>query len=190
MLFLRAETAEALRDGALGRTEVAMTAEAPAVCRVAEVCNQRGHTAGVALRIAADQIKLLAAVIGLGAIGAPPAVRLRAEADQVVICNVDCAMNVKLLNRLFEELGIHAQSSLQLVACDRPGPSSQRLMNAFELVERGVIAFQKELMRAAVRIGMHQDGAAGQAIATGAADLLVVGLKARRKRGVDHGAYI
>ena len=37
---------------------------------------------------------------------------------------------------------------------------------------------------------MHEDGAAGLAVATGAADLLVVAFEAPRQRGVDDGADV
>ena len=45
-------------------------------------------------------------------------------------------------------------------------------------------------MRAAVGVGVHQDGAAGRAIAAGAADLLVIRFQAARQRGVNHGAHV
>ena len=120
------------------------------------------------------------------------AVGLGTEADPIVIGNIHCAMNVELLQRFLEDLRIHAQRGLQLIACDGSvaGPPRQRLMDALELVERRVVALEEELMRAAIGIGVHQDGAAGQAIATGAADLLVIGLEAGRKRRVNDGTNI
>ena len=45
-------------------------------------------------------------------------------------------------------------------------------------------------MRVAVGIGLHQDGAAGQPIAAGAPDFLVVGLHAAGQRSVNHRADV
>ena len=54
-----------------------MTAVAAAVGRIAKVRDQRRHAAGMALGVAANEIKLLPPVICLGAVGAAPARWLR-----------------------------------------------------------------------------------------------------------------
>jgi hypothetical protein len=41
-----------------------------------------------------------------------------------------------------------------------------------------------------VGVGVHEDGAAGQAVASGAADLLVIAFEGAGQSGVDDGADI
>src|SRR6185437_2163208 len=70
------------------------------------------------------------------------------------------------------------------------GPPRQSLVDALELVKRRVVPLEEELMCAAIGIRVHQNGAAGQGIATGPADLLVIGFEAGRKRRVNDSTYI
>ena len=63
-------------------------------------------------------------------------------------------------------------------------------MDALKLVERRVVALEEEVVRLAVGEGVQEDGAAGLAVASGAADLLVVALDGAGKRGVDDGADV
>ena len=48
----------------------------------------------------------------------------------------------------------------------------------------------EEVVRAPVGIGVHQDGAAGLAVAAGAAYLLVIAFEAGGQRGVDDRAHV
>ena len=54
----------------------------------------------------------------------------------------------------------------------------------------GIIALEEEIVGVAVGVGMHQQRAAGLAIAPGPPDFLVVTLNASRQCGVDDGADV
>ena len=85
--------------------------------------------------------------------------------------------------------------------------SSSRLRVSADLVERlrlgaqgfvdllhgidgRIVALEKEIVRPAVGVGVHEDGAAGLAVASGAADLLVVAFEGAGQRRVDDRADI
>ncbi len=53
-----------------------------------------------------------------------------------------------------------------------------------------VVALEEELVHLAVGVGVEQDGAGGEAVAAGAADLLVEGFDRGGESGVDDGADV
>ncbi len=62
--------------------------------------------------------------------------------------------------------------------------------DAGELGGGGVVALEEEVVHLAVGEGVEEDGAGGLAVASGAADLLVVGLDGAGERDVDDGADV
>ncbi len=61
---------------------------------------------------------------------------------------------------------------------------------AFEIGGGRIVFFEEEFLQTAVGEAVEEDGAGGQAIAAGAADLLVVGLYRSGQSYVDYGADI
>ncbi len=61
---------------------------------------------------------------------------------------------------------------------------------AGEFGDGGVVALEEEVVHLAVGEGVEEDGAGGLAVASGAADLLVVLLDGAGERGVDDGADV
>ena len=62
--------------------------------------------------------------------------------------------------------------------------------DAFEVGGGGVVFLEEELLEAAVGEAVEEDGAGGKAVATGAADLLVVGFDGAGEGDVDDGADV
>ena len=62
--------------------------------------------------------------------------------------------------------------------------------DASEFGGSGIVALEEEVVHLAVGVGVEEHGARGLAVASGAADLLVVGFDAAGKRGVDDGADV
>ncbi len=58
------------------------------------------------------------------------------------------------------------------------------------MIRRRVVAIVEEVVRALVGVGVHEEGAAGCAIAAGATDFLVVAFEGAGKAGVNDGADV
>ena len=113
---------------------------------------------------------------------------LVAAADVLGEIHQRSAVNPQLLERFIEALGIHAELVLERGLFDGFGAEARE--DAVQHLHVGVVALEEKVVSAAVRVGVHQDGAAGRAVAAGAADLLVIGFQTSGQGGVNHGAHI
>ncbi len=87
-----------------------------------------------------------------------------------------------------EDVGVHPEAAGEVVGVLEVG--GEEGGDAGELGGGGVVALEEEVVHLAVGEGVEEDGAGGQAVAAGAADLLVVGLDGGGEGGVDDGADV
>ena len=181
---------EVLRGAGAGGAEVAFAAGAVAVCGVAEVLDDGGHAALLRLREGGDAVELGAAEGDLGVVSGAPGCGTGVRGATHVAGYVDGgrALRDELLHGLLELVGIHLE-----LAGERVGHQKlvgQRFGDADQIGGGRVVALEEELVQLTVGIAVEEDGARGQAVAAGAADLLVEGLDGGGQRGVDDGAHI
>ena len=112
-----------------------------------------------------------------------------AAADVLGEIDHRAAVDPELLERLVEHVGDPCRSCFCSTAFST-GSARRRPKMPSSTVTSGIVALEEEIVRAPVGVGVHQDRAARQPVAAGAADLLVVGLEAARQRRVDHGAHV
>ena len=179
-----------LRAGGAGGADVAVAAGAVAVGGVAEVADEAGHAALAGLGEGDHGVDLAAAVGDLGLVGAAPGLGAGRSggANEAVHVDLRGALGGELFDRLLEDVGGHAEllpeglGRLELVG--------EGLGDAVEVGGGWVVALEEELVDLAVGVGVQQDGAAGLAVAAGAADLLVVGLDRGGQGDVEDGADV
>ena len=111
-----------------------------------------------------------------------------AAADVLSEIHQRSAVNPEFLECFVEALGIHADLVLERGLFDGLGAEARE--DAVQHLHVGVVALKEKVVGAAVRVGVHQDGAAGRTVAAGASDFLVIGLQAAGQGGVNHGSHI
>ncbi len=170
----------------LWRADIAFSADAPRVCGVSEMPNQAGHATLAGLRILHGEVELRLPPLRLECVRVTP---LLVTLNRVLVeIQHPSAVDGELFERFFKQLGVHLQRAANLLFVKRL--RSQTAINAIKDVSRWIVAFEEKFMRLAVRIGVEQYGPAWQAIASGAANLLVIGFEAPGQRSVYDGAYI
>ena len=186
LLLCRVRLAEALSHAVIRCTEIANAAGFLAVRLVAKMAHEARHAALAALRIADHSFNLRLFLFALRDVGIAP---VAVAAAQIVGC-IDqyAAVSPELFERLLKNIGGYAALLLYELAGLRFGV--QAAVNLVKQFDVRVVSLEEKIVGVAVGIGVHQDGAAGFAIATCAPDLLVVGFNAAGQRGVDDGADI
>ena len=97
-------------------------------------------------------------------------------------------MNPELLQSLVEDVLFHlGQLAHRLLALRLVAKLGK---NAIQQRDRRIVAAEKEVVRMTVRVGVHENGAAGLSIASRAANLLVVAFQAAGKCSMNHGPDI
>ena len=176
--------AKALGGRGRGVAGVAMPAWTRAVGGVAKVADEGGHAAVLALGKRNHAVDLRAAECHLLVVAGAPCSRAGAAH---VAGHVD--LGGTLRGQLFrdpgEAFGVHAETLAEDVG--HLEVVVKHLGDAGELGRWGVVALQEEVVHLAVGEGMQEDGAAGEAVAAGAADLLVVGLDGGGEGDVQDG---
>ena len=183
--------AEGLRGGVLWGAEVAVAAGAEAVGGVAEVLDERGHAALRGFGELHHAVDLLAAEGELVVVAFAPCCACGsffAGADVAGHVDGGCALGDEFFDGFVEGLGVHLETLAEeighlVVVVEERGDAS-------EFGDGGIVALEEEVVHLAVGEGVEEDGAGGLAIASGAADLLVVLLDGAGERGVDDGADV
>jgi len=183
--------AEDLRGGALRGAEVAVAAGAEAVGGVTEVLDESGHTALRRFGKLDHAIDLIAAERELFVVTLAPCRAGGCDFGGTdVACDIDCgsALRDEFFYCLVERLRVHPEALTENVGELVVG--GEQCGYACELGDCGVVALEKEVVHLAVGEGVEEDGAGWLAIASGAADLLVVLLDGTGKCGVDDSADV
>ena len=149
--------AKALRNAGRGRTETANTASFLTVRQVTEVPDQGGHAALIAFGVPQHEVELALLLIDLDKIGIAPAVV--AAADVFGVVDLRATMDPEFFQGFVERLLVHADAAPEVVF--RHGLDAQAVKDRLEYRGIGVVALKKEIMGAAVGVGVHEDGAAG-----------------------------
>ena len=164
-----------------GAAEIAEAAAGLAVFGVAEVEDQGGHAALVAVDEFLDELELVAAVVGLACVGRGPAVV--AASGVVVVVDGCAAVDEELFDGFGEGFFIEVEAGADFV--ERLRVVGQGFVNLLNGVDRRVVALEEEIMCPDVCVGVHQDGAAGVAVTSSAADFLVVAFEGAGQSRVD-----
>ena len=186
-VFLCSGLAEGLGGGSFGRAEVAVAAGAEAVGSVAEVLDEGGHAALRSFGVASHGVDLGAAKGELSVVAGLP--------DFVFCCakiagDVEggCALGDEFFGGAVEGLDVHAEALAESVGLLKV--FGEDAGEAGEFGGCGVVALEEEVVHLAVGEGVEEHGARGIAVASCAADLLVVGLDGAGKSGVNDGADV
>ena len=173
--------------GSLGGAKVAAAAGAEAVGGVAEVLDEGGHAALRGLSEGGHAVDLLAAEVELGVVaGAPPGVAGRAD----VAFDVERrgVLRGELGEGVGDDVGIHAQAAGEV--CGGLEVWGEGGEDAGELRGGGVVALKEEVVHLPVGERVEEDAAGREAVATGAADLLVEAFDRGGEGSVDDGADV
>ena len=185
--------AEGLGRRGVGRAEVACAAGAMGVGGVAEVADEGGHAALLGFGEGDHAVDLGAAEGDLGVVAGAPGLGTQGFGGG---CGADVAGEVDGCGSLGDELldGFVEGGEVHLEALgERLGHEvvvGEDLSDAGEVGGGRVVAVEEEVVHLAVGEAVEQDGAGGQAVAAGAADLLVEGFDGCGQGGVDDGADI
>ena len=177
---------EGLRRAIGGSAEIADAAIRTSVGQIAEMTHQGRHAALVGSGEADHLLDLRPLLLALGDVGLAPVALAGAHVLGVV--HHGPAVDPQLLEGLVEQVGIHPHLAAQSGLFHRLGPQLRE-----QRVQHGhvrVVALEEEIVRVAIRVGVHQNRAARLAVAPGSPNLLVVRLQAARQGGMDHGADI
>ena len=98
------------------------------------------------------------------------------------------AVDDQLFQHLVEQFGFHAQLGAERFFLQRL--VTQAAIDSIQFIDGRIIALEEKLVHLAICVGVKKNRATGQAIPTGAANLLVIRLEGSRKRGVDDGADV
>src|SRR6185437_9083188 len=174
VLFLcRVGRAEASGNAGLRGANVAMSTWTARIRQISEVANQRGHAALAGYGILHRQVELRFSALRLSGVGVAPTL---SAADGILVkVHRSAAVDDELLQHLVEQLGFHAQPGAKSFLLQRL--FSQAAIHAIQFIDRWIIALEEKLMHLAIRVGVEQNGAAGEPIAPGAANLLVIRLQ-------------
>jgi hypothetical protein len=174
-------------DGAGGVAEVAVTAGAGSVGGVSEVADEGGHAALGLLGELGHAVDLGFAEGDLGVVALAPGGG-PGSADVALDVDDGGALGGELLGGVVEALGVHPEALAEEVGhLEVFGEDGGY---AGELGGWGVVALEEEVVHLAVGEGVQEDGAGGEAVAAGSADLLVVGLDGAGEGDVDDGADV
>jgi len=180
----------ALGGGGAGGADVAVAAGAGAVGGVAEMADEAGHAALAGLGEGYHGLDLAATVGDLGLVGAAPGVAAdrSIRPDQAVHVDLRGALAGELFDRLLEDVAGHAELLPERLGLLKF--AGERLDDAVEIGDGRVVALKEGLVDLAVDEGVEKDRPTGEAIAAGAADLLVVGLDRGGQSDVEDGADV
>ena len=183
--------------GAGGVADVAEAAGAVAVGGVAEVLDEGGHAAGGGLGEGDHAVDLGAADGDLGLVALLPwrgaGVDGLGEADVAGDVHVGYAGDEEFFDGAVEGFAVdHVLLLAKKIVDDVDGGEvgGEDFGDALEVVDGGVVFFEEELLEAAVGEAVEEDGAGGEAVATGAAYLLVVAFDGAGQGDVDDGADV
>ena len=183
--------AEGLGGGALGGAEVAVAAGAEAVGGVAEVLDEGGHAAlggfgvgdhAVDLAAAEGELLVVAGAPGLDVAVCSVARTLPSKSMAAAPCEASFSTARLKVSTIHPEALAEDVGHLEFVGEEGGYPD--------EFGGGGVVALEEEVVHLAVGEGVEEDGAGGLAVASGAADLLVVGLDGAGEGDVDDGADV
>src|ERR1700761_8289498 len=129
--------------------------------------NQRLHAALVSFGVADDLFELALLLIHLLAVRASPAL----DSEAYVLGKIDHGAFVypELLERLIKDVDFHLCALAHRVLGLRL--RGQHGEDAVEYRDWRIVAAEEKVVRVAVGVGVHEDGAAGVSIPPGAADL-------------------
>ena len=193
---------EGLRGGGVGRAEVACTAGTMSVGGIAEVADDGGHAAllgfgegghAVELGAAEGDLGFVAGAPGLGRCSAAGAAGCVGKANVAGQVDGGDALGDELFGGLVEAVEVHFETLGERLGHEEGfgiGLGGEDLRDAGEVGGGRVVTLEEKLVHLAIGVAVEEDGARWFSVASGAADLLVIGLDGGGQGGVDDGADI